>query len=193
MPTQSSGPISFADLNSFLGTGQPVSINTLYRGGTFVPDITPNDHVPSTGTIDLQDLYDTWANKTLSFTMTVGSVQAATKKGRFYGYGLTTKSGSFGSLSTDTFLTPLGPIVIEGLYYSTNTHAWHLHLRSVNAPANSDLAFKSVSLNGYSFNGARSVATTTQVVGDTRRWNWVVKSTSHPTSGTISCTLNYYG
>lgn len=193
MPTQSSGPISFADLRSFLGTGSPVSFNNLYRGGTFVPDITPNNHVPPSGSIDLQDMYDTWANKTLAFTITVGSVAASSKKGRYYGYGVTKKGGAFGSISTNSFLTPQGPVTIEGLYYSTNTHAWHLHLAAVSAPVDSDLSFKSVALTGYPFSGVRNAATTSQAVGNTRRWNWVVTSTSHPTSGTIACTLNYYG
>lgn len=193
MPTQSSGPISFNDLKNFLGTGTPIAFNSLYRGGDYVPDITPNNDIPTAGAIDLQDMYNTWTNKTLAFTITVGSVLASSKKGRFYGYGRTSKGDSFGSISTDNFLTPLGPLTIEGLYYSTNTQAWHLHLSSVSAPANSDLAFRSVAISGYPFTGTRVAATSTQAVGNTRRWNWSVKSTSHPTSGTIACTLNYYG
>jgi hypothetical protein len=192
MPTQSSGPISFADLNTFLGTGRPLSINELYRGGTYVPDITPNDHVPATGAVNLQELYDTWANKTLNFTINVGSVTVS-RKGYYYGYGVTTKGGSFGSISVSTFLTPSGPITIEGLYYSTGTQAWHLHLSSASAPSDTDLTFRSVSMSGYNINGVRANATSNQPIGTVRRWNWHVKSTAHPTSGTVSCSLNYYG
>ena len=193
MPTQSSGPISFADINSALGTGTPLSFDQLYRGGIFVPNITPNDDIPTSGEINMQEMYSTWANKVLSFTITVGTVNVAGKKGRYYGYGVTKKGGSFGSISTDTFLTPSGPITIEGLYYSTGTHAWHLHLSSASAPSDTDLSFRSVSMSGYNINGIRSNATTNQPIGTSRRWNWVVKSTTHPTSGTVACTLNYYG
>lgn len=191
MPTQSSGPISFSDLNSALGTGTPVSFNQLYRGGTFVPNITPNNDIPTSGTINMQEMYSTWANKTLAFTITVGSIPVS-RKGYYFGYGATTKGGSFGSISNRTFLTPNGPMSIDGLYYSTLSHAWHIHISSAAAPADTDLTFKNVNITGF-FNGIRSARTTTQVAGTSRRWNWIVKSTSHPTSGTIACTLNYYG
>jgi hypothetical protein len=193
MPTQSSGPISFLDIKNALGTSSPLSFNELYRGGSYVPDITPNNDIPTSGAIDMQEMYSTWGNKTLTFTITVGSTTASSKKGRFYGYGILNKGGSFGSISTNSFLTPSGPMTIDGFYYSTNTHAWHLNLSSVSAPANSDLAFRNISISGFPFSGVRSSATTTQVVNNTRRWNWVVKSTAHPTSGVVTCTLNYYG
>jgi hypothetical protein len=192
MPTPSSGPISFQDLQTAFGTGVPVSFNTLYRGGSNVPDITPNDAISTANTISLQEFYSTWGNKTLSFTITVGSA-AVSGKGYYFGYGHLTKGSNFGSIDQSTFLTPNGPMTIEGLYYGTSTTSWHLHLSSASAPANTDLTFKSVSISGYSIGGIRNSATSTQTVGTARRWNWHRKSTAHPTSGTITCTLNYYG
>lgn len=191
MPTQSSGPISFADINSALGTSLPLSFNQLYRGGIYVPDITPNDDIPTSGEINMQEMYSAWGGKTLSFTITVGSIPVS-GKGYYYGYGATKVGGAFGSISASSFLTANGPVVIEGLYYSTGTQAWHLHLSSASAPVNTDVTFRSISMASY-FTLNRSSATSTQPIGTTRRWNWSVKSTAHPTSGTVACSLHYYG
>ena len=192
MPTPSSGPISFQNLQTTYGTGQPVSLRELYRGGSNVPNITPNNSIPTTGIVSLDEYYSTWGNKTLSFTITVGSA-AVSGKGYYFGYGNLTKGSNFGSINQRTFLTPNGPMTIEGLYYGTGTTSWHLHLSSASAPANTDLTFKSVAISGYTIGGVRNSATSTQTVGTARRWNWIRKSTAHPTSGTITCTLNYYG
>jgi hypothetical protein len=196
MPTQSSGPISFADLRNFLGTGAPTSFNQFYRGGTYVPNIVPNDHVPTAGEINIQEMYSTWVLKTLTFTINVGSYASSGlpgKKGTLYGYGLAVKGGTFGSISQNTFLTPNGPVTIEGLYFSTSNHAWNLQLSGASAPVDDDTSFGSMTVTGYDVNGVRSAATSTQTTGTARKWTWVVTSTSHPTSGTIDCTINYYG
>ena len=49
MPTPSSGPISFLNLKTAFGTSGPVPIDTLYRGGSNVPDIAPNSDIPEIG------------------------------------------------------------------------------------------------------------------------------------------------
>lgn len=192
MPTPSSGPISFADIRTAFGASSPLSFNQLYRAGSLVPNITPNNDIPTAGEIDMQEMYSAWANKVLSFTITVGSIPVS-GKGYYYGFGATKKGGSFGSISTRTFLTPNGPMRIDGLYFSTGTNAWHLHLSSSSAPANTDLTFRTVAVAGYAINGVRNNATSNQPIGTSRRWNWVVKNNSHPTSGTVACTLSYYG
>ena len=194
MPTQSSGPISFADLRNFLGTGAPTSFNQFYRGGTYVPDIVPNDHVPTTGEINIQEMYSTWIQKTLSFTITVGHHGAGkSKKGNLYGYGIAVKGGAFGSISQNTFLTPSGPVTIEGLYYNTTSRSWNLQLSGASAPADDYTSFGAMTVEGFNVNGVRTAATSTQTSGTARKWTWVVTSTAHPTSGTINCTINYYG
>ena len=194
MPTQSSGPISFADINTALGTGTPLSFNQLYRGGSFVPNITPNSDIPTSGAINMQEMYNTWGTKTKSFTMTVGSTGGKSGKGYLYGFGLMGASpGQFGSLSSRTFLTANGTMTIDGLYYSTTTHAWHLHLSSSSLPPNTDVTYVSLSVSGY-FNKFRSAASSTQVAGLTRRWNWTMPpGSTYPASGTVACTINYYG
>lgn len=190
MPTPSSGPISFQNLNNTFGTGVPVSMQTLYRGGDNVPNITPDNTIPTAGAISLHDFYATWGRKTLSFTITVGSGPAVSGgKGTLYGY----KQSEFGSISASSFLTPNGTMTIKELTYSAGAGSWRLHLGSTSAPADTDLSFRSVAVTGYTVNGVRSARTTTSADSTSRIWAWNVGSVSHPTSGTITCTLNYYG
>jgi hypothetical protein len=186
MPTPSSGPISFLNLRTAFGTSTPVPINTLYRGGSNVPNISPNNNIATSGQTSLHDYYSTWGNKTLSFTVTVGSSSITKKKGTVFGYG-----SGFGSISGGSFLTPNGTMSVQALYYDTGTSHWHLKIGSTSAPANSNLTFKQVSVTGYSVGGIRSAGITT-TVGNSRLWKWSA-STSHPTSGTIACSIQYYG
>ena len=190
MPTPSSGPISFLNLQNAFGIGSPAPINQLYRGGTYVPNIIPDNAIPTSGQVSLRDYYSAWGNKTLSFTMTIGSRAGKKgKKGSLFGYG-----SGFGSISANTFLTPNGTITIGGLYYSTGNAKWHLKLAHTgSAPADTDLSFTSVSVTGYNINGVRSARTNTYTSGNSRQWAWHVTNTAHPTSGTVTCSLHYYG
>jgi hypothetical protein len=187
MPTPSSGPISFANLRDTFGVS-PTPINQLYRAGSNVPDITNNDAIPTSGLVSLNEYYSTWGNKTLTFTVTVGSLSGG-KKGTLYGFGQ-----GFGSINSNSFLTPNGIITIDGLYYSTGNGKWHLQLgHSGSAPADTDSSFKQVSVTGYTINGVRSAKTNTNTTGNSRQWAWHVTDTAHPTSGTITCSIQYYG
>lgn len=190
MPTPSSGQISFLNLQNTFGTGSPVSFSQLYRGGTFVPNITPDNAIPTSGPISIDDFYGTWGKKTISFTMNVGARAGKKgKKGSLYGFGT-----GFGSISSNTFLTPNGVMTIRALYYSTANAKWHLKLSHVgSAPADTDLSFRQLSVSGYNVNGVRSARTNTSVVGNSRQWAWHVTNTAHPTSGTVTCTIQYYG
>lgn len=187
MPTPSSGQISFLNLQNTFGTGSPVSFAQLYRGGTFVPDITSDNTIPTAGAISIDDFYGTWGRKTLTFTITVGT--AAGKKGSLYGFGQ-----GFGSVSSNTFLTPNGVMTIQGLYYSAGNARWILSLSGPGAaPADTDLSFRQVSMTGYNINGIRSARTNTYTSGTSRFWAWQVSNTAHPTSGTVTCSIQYYG
>jgi hypothetical protein len=195
MPTPSSGQISFLNLQNTFGTGSPVSFAQLYRGGTFVPNITPNNAIPTASATSISNFYGTWGRKTLTFTMNIGSHSSTkTGKGTLYGFGLLSGSGSFGSISSNTFLTPNGTMVVQGLYYSAGNGQWHLQLaQSGAAPADTDLSFRQVSIAGYNINGIRSARTATSTIGTARQWRWTVSKSSHPTSGTVACTIQYYG
>jgi hypothetical protein len=187
MPTPSSGPISFLNLRDTFGVS-PTPINQLYRAGANVPDITNNNAIPTSGIVSLNEYYSTWGNKTVTLTVTVGSITGG-KTGTRYGFG-----PGFGSISSNSILTPNGAITIEGLYYSSGNATWHLQLaNSGSAPVDTDLSFKQVSVTGYSVNGVRSARTNTYVIGNSRNWAWQVTNTAHPTSGTVTCSIQYYG
>lgn len=57
MALQSSGPISFANIQSEFGGSNPIGINEYYRGGGLVPSSVTA--VPTSGTIDIGDFYGT--------------------------------------------------------------------------------------------------------------------------------------
>lgn len=196
MPTPSSGPISFLNLKNVFGAPSPEPINLLYRGGAYVPNITPNNDVPTSGEISLQEFYSTWGNYSLSFNMTIGSHSAKGKKGLYYGYASNVQGASFGSIGSNTFLTPNGTMTVRGLFYSTGDASWNLWLSSSSAPSDTDLVVKQIAVNGYSIggDGIRSARTGTGVSGTSRYWKWsTFKKATFPTSGTVSCTLSYYG
>jgi hypothetical protein len=190
MPTPSSGPISFLNLKTAFGTSGPVPIDTFYRGGSNVPDIAPNSDIPVSGQVSLDEYYSAWANKALSFTVTVGNGSLGKgKKGICYGYS----QPYFGSISSSSFLTPNGTMQVKSFFYSVGLGSWVLQLSSTSAPDDTDLSFRSVSVSGYSVGGVRSLRTSTSSLSNFRTWYWNVGGGPHPTSGTISCLINYHG
>ena len=52
-----SGVISLGDLRTFFGDSGTIALGDLYRGGSIVPNISQNNSIPTSGTIDLSDLY----------------------------------------------------------------------------------------------------------------------------------------
>ena len=52
-----SGTISLGDLRTFFGDSGSIALGDLYKGGSLVPNISQNSGVPTSGTIDLADLY----------------------------------------------------------------------------------------------------------------------------------------
>ena len=60
MPTTGSGPISIQHIRDFFGRQDINGMSQLYRGGAIVPDIPQNAHVPASGTISMQNMYNTY-------------------------------------------------------------------------------------------------------------------------------------
>ena len=52
-----SGTISLGYLRTFFGDSGSIALGDLYKGGSLVPNISQNSGVPTSGTIDLADLY----------------------------------------------------------------------------------------------------------------------------------------
>lgn len=57
MALQSSGAISIDDIVAEFGGSAPDGLTEYYRGGAYVPDITANNGIPTSGAIALEDFY----------------------------------------------------------------------------------------------------------------------------------------
>jgi hypothetical protein len=55
--TNSDITISLGDLQTEFGGSNPISISEYYRGGSYVPNTSINDQVPTSGTISLSDFF----------------------------------------------------------------------------------------------------------------------------------------
>ena len=178
MPTPSSGPISFLNLKNTFGVSGPVSMEQLRRGGAFVPNLgagRANSTIPTTlSALALDKFYNAWGNK----------------KGTLYGFG-----PSFGSVvgGAPTFISPVGQLTLTALYYNAGTSRWYMTLSSASAIPATLEPFKSVSMTGYSIGGVLASSTTTSASGNTRTWSWPAATTAHPVSGTVACSIGYYG
>lgn len=56
---KSSGSIRPSEIRNFFGGSSPDRITEYYRGGNFVENISPNDSIPTSGTIRFSDFYST--------------------------------------------------------------------------------------------------------------------------------------
>ena len=52
-----SGTITLQQLRAFFNDSGSIALGDLYRGGSLVPNISQNSGVPTSGTIDMADLY----------------------------------------------------------------------------------------------------------------------------------------
>lgn len=59
MVLQSSGAISLNDIQNEFGGANPIGLNEYYRGGSYVPNITANNSIPTSGAISLSNFYGT--------------------------------------------------------------------------------------------------------------------------------------
>ena len=57
-----SGTISLGGIQTFFGDTGSIALGDLYKGGSLVPNISQNSGVPSSGTIDIADLYGVYKN-----------------------------------------------------------------------------------------------------------------------------------
>tara|TARA_R110000868_G_scaffold107277_3_gene293527 strand:- start:54 stop:1052 length:999 start_codon:yes stop_codon:yes gene_type:complete len=57
MALQSSGTITFAQIQAEFGGSNPISLSEYYRGGSYVPNTTVNSSIPTSGTITMSNFY----------------------------------------------------------------------------------------------------------------------------------------
>jgi hypothetical protein len=71
MAIPSSGPITFAQIQTEFGGSNPIGLNEYYRGGAYVPNIPSNSGVPTSGAISVSNFYGT--NAAFVFNQTISS------------------------------------------------------------------------------------------------------------------------
>ena len=64
MALPSTGAITLNAIQTEFGGVNPIGINEYYRGGTYVPDITANAAIPTSGQISFSNFYVTLAANT---------------------------------------------------------------------------------------------------------------------------------
>ena len=57
-----SGTISLSGLRTFFGDSGSIALGDLYKGGSLVPNISQNSGVPTSGEIEIADLYGVYKN-----------------------------------------------------------------------------------------------------------------------------------
>lgn len=105
MTLPSSGQLSINDIVGEFGGSAPHSLNEYYRGGTFVPNSSLTQSIPTTGTISIEDFYGTTNYSTLSILGSANWLQSATL-GTSSSQSVTVPSGTksviaLGSISTN--------------------------------------------------------------------------------------------
>jgi hypothetical protein len=68
LPTD--GPLSLGNIQTEFGGSNPIALSEYYRGGGLVPNITANNSIPTSGTIEVSDFYGTGVGNLLSVTTT---------------------------------------------------------------------------------------------------------------------------
>jgi hypothetical protein len=80
MTLQTSGPITFAEIQTEFGGSNPIGLNEYYSGGAYVPPYTYGFGafpIPSSGPINIADFYGTTKNVSITLptlTMTVSAI-----------------------------------------------------------------------------------------------------------------------
>jgi len=102
MALQSTGIISLNDIQNEFGGANPINLSEYYRGGIYVPDISQNNTIPSSGQISVSDFYGASAG----FVMTVTEGSDVSPFSEQYGYyvgsnfnGTPNYSSQWGSVS----------------------------------------------------------------------------------------------
>ena len=86
MTLPSSGPLSLSDIRGEFGGPTPIALENYYRGGSYVPNITQNSGIPTSGAISIKSFYGT--THAFIFTQTVSS--------NVNQYNLSSQAGSAG-------------------------------------------------------------------------------------------------
>lgn len=122
MTLQTSGAISFNNIQTEFGGANPISLNEYYAGGAYVPAGTSgtNGAIPASGAISMSQFYGTSKRITINVTISANTIN--------YSLNVPALSGYVAG-QTDVILT-----INSGVYvYSTNPANYALMISSSNA------------------------------------------------------------
>ena len=192
MPIPASGSLSFTDFDYYFGNGNygeissgpnsNVPMSSYYRGGTYVPNITVNNSIPTSGTISFLNFRGATGRVNQNGDTTRGT--SGTLRG-VKSWGSPTFGGSFFFL-----LSYRASFVDQHLYWNSATNILTYELGSGSNDAvliNDDLTFFAVATGGVSFPNEylRSSATYTAATSTTpNKWTWSSVASDPTTDGT---------
>lgn len=200
MPIAASGALSFTDFDYWFGDGNygnfssgpnsNVSLSSYYKGGTYVPNVTPNTSIPTSGQISLSQFYGATGRVSQSETFNLGT--SGTLKGT-KGWGTPTFGGGL------SFLSSYNVGFAEQHFYwdsATSTLTYEIGSGSNDAVlTNSDLTFVAVATGGSAYPNeySRSSGTYTAATSTTpNKWTWTVASDPIGGSGTYYFRTKFY-
>jgi hypothetical protein len=184
MPLQSSGAISLYDICDFFGAARSTPLESFYRGGSYVPNITANNGIPTSGTINVKDFYGAVALKTYDFIFTAGQSYP------YVGYN----AGVYGSATTSpTIVTANGTFIIAIWDISTGSETdFTLHNASA-YPPNDDNSFQYFHHPASGQNFLRSSMSAAHSASYDTIWSSTARSTSMVNGTSYTLTVHYYG
>ena len=197
MPNYSYDQYTISSYYGYYYTGSPLSIGNMYRGGPYVPNISANSAIPTSGTIPYSSYYGSYARRAISFTVNIATSSYLVGKTTYYMYGWSSStyynylsSAAFGSVSGGTsFTTPGGTYTVQSVYFDNQYNSLWFFITT--NPTNGDNTFSSVQYGGYGF----STNPTYYASGynNATYWGYGSGSGGGYTSGSQSFTLYYYG
>ena len=168
MVLQASGLMSLSNIKTEFNGIDPVELSDYYRGGIYVPNITLNANVPTSGTINLQNFYGATIS-TFNISPNVGTVN----EGGTVRFNVTTSNFSgtlywsiLGSVTNSDFSSPLNAVTSGGtLTVSANTGLLDLTLSADSTTEGSE-SF-SVRLKALSTSGPVVTQSSNVIINDT--------------------------
>lgn len=125
MVLKSSGSLSLSEIQGEFGGSNPISMSEYYRGNSYVPNITLNINIPTSGIIDMSDFYNSSVS---SFLISPSATNV--NEGDTVTFTITTTnfsgdlywSISTGSMSNSDFTSPANAVTSGGtVFISGNT------------------------------------------------------------------------
>jgi hypothetical protein len=200
MPVQASGQLTlpgtfdfwfgngnYGDFSS--GPNSNVSLSAYYRGGTYVPNVTPNNSIPTSGGISFNNFRGATGRVSIGESTTLGS------SGTLIGVKSSGSPQFGGGLG---YLNSYRASAGQHLYWNSSTNILTYEVGNSSNDAvltNDDLTFYSISTGGSSYPNEyfRSSATYTAATSTTsNKWTWSVGSSPFGGSGLVYLKTKFY-